>query len=168
MKTINNKLGAEWKFVIDWAGIRKEYPERLVFERISEQQIALSTTTTNSALKDADGPGFYVIRNVVKGIASDDVNKFDATHIAALNAKVGTKKIITLTSGVKGASYAYGSRTNVAADSTKAHRLLLVSFRFVCFASLTFRYRARVWCCRGIPIRSPTTIAGLTITFVNI
>ena len=71
-------------------------------------------------MKDADGPGYYVIRNVVKGIASDDVNKLDASQIAALNAKVGAKKLITLTSGVKGAKYAYGSRTNVAADSTKA------------------------------------------------
>ena len=30
MNVIRDKLGVEWKFVIDWAGIRKTYPERLV------------------------------------------------------------------------------------------------------------------------------------------
>ena len=87
-----------------------------------------------SAAKDAEGAGYYVIRNVVKGIGSDDLCKFDSSDAAKLKSKVGAKTVITLAGGNASDSYAFGSRANIACDSAKVEVVFSFFFHCVYFA----------------------------------
>jgi len=86
------KLGAGWKFDVDWA-----------------------TAGANAEGSYRAKPDESVVDYLIGGILSHDVAKFDPMTVAGLNSAVGTNKTITITIGPKTDTYVY-RRANISID----------------------------------------------------